>query len=98
MTLSAVRNGVISNTEVLNMGALEIVLGIIIVVMAAALVALVLLQSGKDKRLSGAIAGAAETFFAKGSSKTRDKMLSKITTIASFVFGILVLVFYLIVG
>lgn len=82
----------------MEIGALEIVLGIIITVMAAALIALVLLQSGKDKRLSGAIAGAAETFFAKGKSKTRDKLLAKITTVGSFVFVILVVVFYLVVG
>lgn len=76
---------------------LEIVLGIIITVMAIGLVALVLLQSGKDKRLSGSIAGVAETFFAGNGKKTDDKMLSRITTIASFVFVILVVVFYLIV-
>ena len=76
---------------------LEIVLGIIITVMAIGLVALVLLQSGKDKRLSGSIAGVAETFFAGNGKKTDDKMLSRITTIASFVFVILVIVFYLIV-
>ena len=77
---------------------LEIVLGIIITVLAIALVALVLLQSGKDKRLSGTIAGAAETFFAGNGKKTDDKMLSRITTIGSFVFVILVVVFYLIVS
>ena len=77
---------------------LEIVLGIIITVMAIGLVALVLLQSGKDKRLSGTIAGAAETFFAGNGKKTDDKMLSRITTIGSFVFVILVVVFYLIVS
>ena len=76
---------------------LEIVLGIIITVMAIGLVALVLLQSGKDKRLSGSIAGVAETFFAGNGKKTDDKMLSRITTIASFVFVVLVVVFYLIV-
>lgn len=76
---------------------LEIVLGIIITVMAIGLVALVLLQSGKDKRLSGSIAGVAETFFAGNGKKTDDKMLSRITTIVSFVFVILVVVFYLIV-
>jgi preprotein translocase subunit SecG len=76
---------------------LEIVLGIIITVMAIGLVALVLLQSGKDKRLSGSIAGVAETFFAGNGKKTDDKMLSRITTIASFVFVILVVAFYLIV-
>ena len=66
--------------------------------MAAVLIALVLLQSGKDKRLSGTIAGAAETFFAKGQSKTRDKMLAKITTAMSFVFVILVVILYIAVA
>ena len=77
------------------MGALEIVLGIITLVVAVAVVALVLLQSGKDKRLSGTIAGAAETFFAKGKSKSRDKLFARITTVLSFVFVILVVVLYI---
>jgi len=77
------------------MGPLEIVLGIIVIVMAAVLIALVLLQSGKDKRLSGAIAGAAETFFAKGKSKTRDKILARITTVMSVIFVVLVVVLYI---
>ena len=77
---------------------LEIVLGIIITVLAVALVALVLLQSGKDKNLSGAIAGAAETFFAKGKSKTRDKMFSRITTILACIFIVLVVVFSILVA
>lgn len=78
------------------MGALEIVLGIITLVVAVAVVALVLLQSGKDKRLSGTIAGAAETFFAKGKSKSRDKLFARITTVLSFVFVILVVVLYIV--
>ena len=80
------------------MGVLETVLGIVIIVMAVALVALVLLQSGKDKRLSGTIAGAAETFFAKGKSKSRDKILAKITKVMSFVFVVLVVVLYIAVA
>lgn len=80
------------------MGPLEIILGIIIIALAAVLIALVLLQSGKDKRLSGTIAGAAETFFAKGKSKTRDKILARITTVMSFVFVILVVAFYIAVA
>ena len=78
------------------MDALEIVLGIITLVVAVAVVALVLLQSGKDKRLSGTIAGAAETFFAKGKSKSRDKLFARITTVLSFVFVILVVVLYIV--
>ena len=80
------------------MGPLEIVLGIVIVLMAVALIAFVLLQSGKDKRLSGAIAGAAETFFAKGKSQTRDKKFSVATTILSFVFVVLAVVFSILVA
>ncbi len=80
------------------MGVAEIILGIIILVMAVALIAMVLLQSGKDKRLSGTIAGAAETFFAKGKSKTRDKMLARLTTVLGFVFVVLVLVLYIVVS
>ena len=77
------------------MGALDIILGIVTLFIAVVVVLLVLLQSGKDKRLSGTIAGAAETFFAKGKSKTRDKILSRVTTILSFVFVVLVVVLYI---
>jgi len=80
------------------MGALEITLGIIIIILSVAVVAMVLLQSGKDKRLSGTIAGAAETFFAKGKSKDRDKKLATATTIFSFVLVILVVVLYITVA
>ncbi len=80
------------------MGALEIVFGIIICVLAVVLVACVLLQSGKDKRLSGTIAGAAETFFGKSRSQARDKVLSRITTALSFVFVVMVVVMYIMVA
>ncbi len=80
------------------MGALEITLGIIVILLSVVIVAMVLLQSGKDKRLSGTIAGAAETFFAKGKSKDRDKKLATATTIISFVLVILVVVLYITVA
>lgn len=74
---------------------MEIALGIVICVLAVVLIACVLLQSGKDKKLSGAIAGAGENFFGQGKAQTRDKMLSRITTILSLVFVILVVVLYI---
>ena len=77
------------------MGAVEITLGIIIMVFSAVLITMVLLQSGKDKRLSGTIAGAAETFFAKGKSKTRDKILARVTTVLAFVLVIVAVVFFI---
>ena len=74
---------------------LDIVLGIVICVLAVILIACVLLQSGKDKRLSGAIAGSSESYFGTSKGKTKDKILSRVTTILAFVFVILVLVMYL---
>ena len=65
---------------------MEIALGILLIVMAAVLVVCVLLQSGKDKKLSSTITGAADTFFSKGKAKSKDKMLSTITTILAIAF------------
>ncbi len=75
---------------------MEIVFGIILLVLAVALVALVLFQSGKDKRLSGTIAGGAETFFGKTKGTDVSKTLSTVTGIVAAVFAVLVLVMYLI--
>lgn len=43
------------------------------------LIAVVLLQSGKRSGLSGAIAGAADTFLSKNKGKTWDARLAKMT-------------------
>ena len=55
----------------------------------------VLLQQGKSKGgLSGTIVGGTETFYGKEKGVQRDKLLSRLTTIASIVFVLLVLVVY----
>ena len=71
-------------------------LGILILVCALFLIVSVLLQSSKDHRLSGTIAGGAETFFGKQKGKTIDAVLSKVTAVISVIFCILVLVLYII--
>ena len=58
---------------------MEIALGIVLLVLAAALVVLVLFQSGKDRGLSGTIAGGSDTFFGKSNSVNKDKVLSTAT-------------------
>ena len=72
----------------------EIVFGIILIVAATFLIIAVLFQSGKSKKLSGTIAGGAETFFGKTKGKKIDKILSKLTTIIAIIFVILVVVLY----
>lgn len=76
---------------------MELTLGIILLVLAVALVVLVLFQSGKEKNLSGSIAGGAETFFGKTKGSDISKKLSVITTVLSIVFVLLVIAMYLLV-
>ena len=75
---------------------MTIALCIILIVMAVAICALVMMQSDKDTKLSGTIAGGSETYFGKNKSNTRDKILSNITAVLSAVFVVRVLVMYII--
>ena len=80
------------------MTTIEWVLGIILIVMAAFLVVAVLMQSGKDKRLSGSIAGGSDTYYGKSKGRSFDKILSRLTTIVALLFAVLVVVMYVIIS
>ena len=71
---------------------LTTVLSVIQVLCCIAIVAVVMLQSGKSAGLSGAISGGAETFMTSGQAKTLDTKLSKATPWLSLVFVVLTLV------
>lgn len=75
--------------------ALNITLGIVLLIGAIFLIVAVLMQSGKSHKLSGTIAGGAETFFGKTKGKSIDKLFSRLTTIVSVVFVVLVIVVYI---
>lgn len=77
---------------------MKLIFGIVLLVMAIFLIAAVLMQSGKDKRLSGTIAGGAETFFGKSKASKMEKTISTITTVVSIIFAILVVVMYVIIA
>lgn len=62
------------------------ILTIVHIILAIILVAVVLLQSGKQAGLSGAISGGAETFFGKNKARTLDGMLSRATTVVALLF------------
>lgn len=61
---------------------------IIHVIISAVLIAVVLMQHGKQEGLSGAIAGGAETFFGRNKGRTIDAMLKKVTTVVACLFVI----------
>lgn len=70
-------------------GVIEVVTFLMILdaVLSVALIASVVLQSGKSAGMSGSIAGGAETLFG-GKKKGIDEMLAKATLILGILFGI----------
>lgn len=64
-----------------------IVLQIVEAIIAIALIAVVVLQSGKGGGLSGSIGGGAESVLG-GKKKGLDEYLSKLTMILGALFGI----------
>ncbi len=77
---------------------MEIALNIIYIVVCLILIAVVLLQSGKQAGLSGSIAGGAETFFGKNKARTLDAILSKWTTVCAILFMVLAIVINLVLN
>ena len=73
---------------------MEIIIGVLLIIFSIALIIAVLFQSSKNARLSGAIAGTAETFFGKSKGKTVDKKLNKVTVVISIIFALVVLSLY----
>ena len=73
------------------MQAIEIILGILILLTSICIVISVLMQEAKQQGLSGAIAGGAETFFGKSKGRTMGQKLVKITRILAVIFFILTL-------
>ena len=71
---------------------LEYIFGGILAALAVIVVICVLIQSGKDKKLSGTIAGgASDSFYAKGKSKSKDKVLARVTTVLAVIFVLVAL-------
>ena len=81
-----------------KMPTLQLVLGIVLAVISLVLVVAVLLQPGKDKRLSGSIAGGTDTYFGKTKGHSRDKILARLTTVVAILFGALVVTLYVLIA
>ena len=57
----------------------ETILTVLEAIASVALIVIVLLQSGKEAGLSGAIAGGSETYLGKGKGKNLDQVLASAT-------------------
>ena len=84
--------------SLLKMTVWEYILGIALILISLVLVVLVLMQQSKAEGLSGAIAGASETFFGKHKGRTNEAKLVKITKILCTAFIILTLATTLLIG
>ena len=70
---------------------MELALTIVQVLLCVAVIAVVMLQSGKSAGLSGAISGAADTFLSKNKAKSVDAKLAKMTKWVAILWVVLTL-------
>lgn len=74
------------------MSVAQIVVSVIIAVACLFLIVVVLLQSGKNSGVAGALSGGADTFLAKNQGNTWDHRLARITRVVAAIFMLAVLV------
>ena len=80
----------------MGMGVVKLIITIVQVLAALFLISVVLLQSGKNAGLSGAIAGVADSFMSKNKATSVDARLARGTKWVAAVFVILTFVLNLI--
>ena len=74
------------------------ILGAVVILLAIGIYVVVAMQSTQEGGLSGTIAGgSSDSFFGKSKTMTKDRLLSRITMIASIVFVVLVLAMVILV-
>ncbi len=74
------------------MSALEIIVGVLVLLVSIVVIGVVLLQQGHRAGINGAISGAADTFLSKTKARTADATLARITKFIALGFFVLVLV------
>lgn len=78
--------------EVKQVGAVEIILGILVILVSLVIIVAVILQPGRRAGINGAISGGADTFLSKNKARTFDAFLSRWTKYVAILFFILAIV------
>lgn len=78
------------------MGVIEIILVVLEALCSIVLVGVIMLQSGKEAGLSGALAGASNSYLSKNKKGGLDQMLASSTKWIALVWVLLTLVLSLI--
>ena len=71
------------------MGAVEIIIGIAVILVSLFIIAVVLLQQGHRAGINGAISGGADTFLSKNKARTFDATLSRWTKYIASLFCVM---------
>lgn len=82
--------------EVIEMGVLETILVVLEALCSVALIAVVLMQSGKESGLSGALSGSSDSYLSKNKKGSLDQILASSTKWIAIVWVLLTLVLSLV--
>lgn len=74
------------------MGAVEIIIGIAVILVSLVIIAVVLLQQGHRAGVNGAISGGADTFLSKNKARSADAKLKRMTKYVAALFFVLAVV------
>ncbi len=72
------------------LGTIKTILTVVQVIVSVALIAVVMIQSGKESGLSGALSGSSDTYMSKSGSSL-DKKLATATKWVALAWGVLTL-------
>lgn len=74
------------------MSAIEIILGILVILVSLVIIAIVLLQQGRRAGVNGVISGAADTFLSKNKARTFDATIARLTKYVAIAFFVLAII------
>ncbi len=74
------------------MGAVQIILGIVVILVSLVIIVAILLQPGRRAGINGAISGGADTFLSKNKARDFDTFLARWTKYIAILFFALAIV------
>ena len=80
------------------MGVLKVILGIIYLIICAALVVIVMLQESNEGNASAITGQGSESFYSKNKSSNKKAFLSKLTIVLGVLFAVAAIAFTIVIA
>lgn len=71
------------------MSAVDIIIGVLVIIISIAIIIAVLMQQGRRAGVNGAISGGADTFLSKNKARTIDAFLGRFTKYLAILFFVI---------